>query len=103
MATQAARRGVRGRASFKAADGDHLVKRPDSDGEGAGTAAQDRVGAVEERLKGWNQATPMDPNKGGGEQLGWQLVGQAGAGIVPRQRRGRNMQGFGKNFDNGVN
>jgi hypothetical protein len=67
VATRAARRGVRGRASLEAADGDHLIPRPDSDGEGAGTAAQDRVGAVVERLKGWNQATPMDPDEGGGE------------------------------------
>ncbi len=40
------RRGVRGRASLKAADGNHLVPRPDSDGEGAGAMAQNRVGAV---------------------------------------------------------
>jgi hypothetical protein len=45
-------------------------------------------------LKGWNQATPTDPDVGGGEQHGWQLAGQGGARIVPRQRRGRNMQGF---------
>jgi hypothetical protein len=102
-ATRAARRGVRGRASLEAADGNHLVPRPDSDGEGAGAAAQNRVGAVVERLKGWNQAAPMDPDEGGREQLGWQLAGQVGAGIVPRQRRGRNMQGFEKIFDNGVN
>ncbi len=102
-ATQAARCGVRGRASLKAADGNHLVTRPDSDGEGAGAAAQDRVGAIVEWLKGWNQAAPTDPDKGGGEQLGGQLVGQVAARIVPRQRRGRNMQGFGKNFDSGVN
>ncbi len=67
MATQAARRGVRGRASLEAADGNHLVPRPDSDGKGAETAAQDRVGAVVERLKGWNQAAPTDPDEGGGE------------------------------------
>ncbi len=66
-ATRAARRGVRGRASLEVADGDHLVPRPESDGEGAGDAAQDCVGAVVERLKGWNQATP---DEGGGEQLG---------------------------------
>jgi hypothetical protein len=102
VATQAARHGVRGCASLKAADGDHLITRPDSDSEGVGAAAQDRVGAVVERLKGWNQAVPMDPDKGGGEQLGWQLIGQVGARIVPRHRRGRNMQGFGKFFDNGV-
>ncbi len=41
----------------------------------------------------------MDPDEGGGEQL----AGQVGARIVPRQRMSRNMQGFGKNFVNGVN
>jgi hypothetical protein len=102
-ATRAARRGVRGRTSLKAADSDHLVLRPNSDGEGEGAAAQDHVGAVVERLKGWNQAAPMDPDKEGGEQLGWQLAGQVGARILPRQRRSRNMQGFRKIFDNGVN
>jgi hypothetical protein len=38
----------------------------------------------------------MDPDEGDKEQLGWQLAGQVGARIVPRQRRSRNMQGFGK-------
>jgi hypothetical protein len=65
--------------------------------------AQDRVGAVVEQLKGWNQAAPTDPDEGGGQQLGWQLAGQVGVRIVPRQRRGRNMQGFRNIFDNGVN
>jgi hypothetical protein len=51
-ATRAARRGVRSRASLEAADGDYLVPRPDSDGEGAGPVAQDGVGAIVERLKG---------------------------------------------------
>jgi hypothetical protein len=100
VATRAAKRGVRGRASLKGADGDHLVPRPDSDGEGTGAATQDRVGAVMqdrvgavvERLKGWNQAAPTDPDEGGGEQLGWQLARQVGARIVPRQRKDRNMQ-----------
>jgi hypothetical protein len=68
-----------------------------------GAATQDRVGAVVEWLKGWNQAALMDPERGGREQLGWQLAGQVGARIVPRQRRSRNMQSFGKFFDNGVN
>jgi hypothetical protein len=57
--------------TFKAADGNHLVMRPDSDGEGAGAVVQDSVGAVVERLKGWNQAAPTDPDKGGREQLVW--------------------------------
>ncbi len=91
------------RASLKAADGDHLVLQPDSDCEGAEAGAQNRIGAVVERLKGWNQAALMDPDEGGGEQLGWQLAGQVSARIVPRQRRSRSIQGFGNSFDNGVN
>jgi hypothetical protein len=71
--------------------------------EGAGATGQDCVGAITEWLKGWNQAAPTDPDEGGGEQLGWQLAGQVDARIVPRQRRGRNMQGFGKFVENGVN
>jgi hypothetical protein len=72
--TQAARHGVRGHASLKVADGDHLVPRPDSDGERAGAAAQDRLWAVVEWLKGWNQVTPTDPDEGDGEQRSWQLA-----------------------------
>jgi hypothetical protein len=72
---QAARLGVCGRASLKVAYGDHLNPRPDSDGEGARAGAQDHVGAVVEWLEGWNQTAPTDPDKGGGEQLGWQLAG----------------------------
>ncbi len=64
---RAARRGVCCHAGLKAADGDHLVPQPDSDGEGAGAAAQDCVGAVVERLKVWNPAAPTDPDEGGGE------------------------------------
>ncbi len=103
VAMRAARCGVRGRASLKAADSDHLIPRPTSDGEGAGAAAHDCVGAVVEWLKGWNQAALADSDEGGGKQLGWQLAGQVGARIVPRQKKGRNMQGFGQFFDNGVN
>jgi hypothetical protein len=102
-ATWAAKSGICSRASLEVTDGDHLIPRPDSDGKGMGAAAQDRIGAVEERLKGWNQASPRDLDKGGGEKLGWHLAVQVGARIVPRQRRSRNMQGFGKIFDNGVN
>jgi hypothetical protein len=45
----------------------------------------------------------MDPDEGGGEEVAWQLVQQLGARIVPRQRNSRNMQGFRKNFNNGIN
>jgi hypothetical protein len=45
-ATRAARRGVHSRASLKAADGNYLILRPNSDGEGVGATVQDRVGSV---------------------------------------------------------
>jgi hypothetical protein len=93
-ATQVARRGVRGRASLEVADCVNLVPIPDSDGEGAGSAVQDSVGAVIERLKGWDDPAPMDPDKEGGEELAWQLAQQLGAGSVPGQRNSRNMQSF---------
>jgi hypothetical protein len=93
-AARAARHDVCGRAGLEAADGDDLVLGPDSDGEGAGPAAQDGVGAVVEPLKGWDDAAPMDPDEGGGEEVAWQLVRQLGARIVPRQRNSRNMEGF---------
>jgi hypothetical protein len=64
-----ARRGVHCRASLEAADGDDLVQGPDLDGEGAGSAAQDGVGAVVERLKGWDDAALTDLDEGGGEEV----------------------------------
>jgi hypothetical protein len=76
VAKRAARRGIHSRASLKAADGDDLVSGPDSDGEGAGPVVQNGVGAVVEWLEGWDDAAPMDPDKGGGEELGWQLAGR---------------------------
>jgi hypothetical protein len=74
---RAVRRGVRGRASLKAADGNHLVTRSDSDDEGARAVAQDRVGAVVEQLKGWNQVAPLDPDEGGREQLADSSLGRS--------------------------
>ncbi len=93
-AMRAARRAVRGPASLEAADSDDLVPGPDSDGEGAGSTAQDGVGAIVERLKGWDDAAPTDPDEGGGEVVAWQLVRHLGTRIVPGQRNSRNMQGF---------
>ncbi len=66
------------------ADGDHLVPRPDSDGEGAGAAAQDRAGAVLEQQKGWNQAALMDPDGGRrAAQLGERPVSFLGCALSP--------------------
>ncbi len=82
--------GVCGRAGLEAADVDDLVPGPDSDGEGAGSVAHNGAGAIVERLKGWNDAAMMDPDEGGGEELGWQLDTR----IVARQRRNRGIQSF---------
>jgi hypothetical protein len=68
---RAARLVVRSRAGLEAADGDHLILGPDSDGEGAGFAVQNGIGTVVERQKRWNDAAMTDPDKGGGEELGW--------------------------------
>ncbi len=94
VATQAARRGIRCCASLEAADGNNLILGPNSDGEGSRPAAQNIIGADIERLKGWDNAAPMDPDEGGGEEVACQLVQQLGTRIVHRQRNSRNMQDF---------
>jgi hypothetical protein len=76
------------------ADGNDLVPGPHSNSEGAGSAAQNSIDAIVEWLKGWNDAYRTDPDKGSGEKLGWQLAGQLGARIVPRQRNIRNIESF---------
>jgi hypothetical protein len=91
-AMQAAKLGVRSRASLEVADGNDLVPGPDSDGQGVGSAAQNGIEVLVERLKGWNDAALTDRDKGGREELGWQLARQLGARIVPRQRNSGNIQ-----------
>jgi hypothetical protein len=103
VVTRAARRGVRCCAGLKVTDSDHLVPRPNSDGEGAGAAAQDRVGAVVEWLTGWNHGAPTDPDEGGGEQLGWQLAGQLDARMSLGKEGAETYKVLEKNFDNSVN
>jgi hypothetical protein len=53
-------------------DGDDLVPGPDSDGEGAGSTAQNGV----EQLERWDDSAMMDLEVGGREELGWQLAGR---------------------------
>jgi hypothetical protein len=48
-----------------AADGNHLILRPNSDGEGVGATVQDCVGAVVEPLKGVETGRPDGPRRGG--------------------------------------
>ncbi len=80
-----------GCASLEPADGDDLVPGPDLDGEGAGSAAQDGVGAVVERLKGWDDTAPTDPDEGGREEVAWQL-GARGKKYLPMSFGGKNMK-----------
>jgi hypothetical protein len=94
VVTQAVRPDFRSHAGLEAADGDELVPGPDSDGEGAGSAAQNGVGAVVEQLERWNDAATMNPDEGGGEELCWQLAGELCARIVPSQGKSRNIQSF---------
>jgi hypothetical protein len=47
-----------------------LTAQPDSYGEGAGAAAQNRVGAVVERLKGWDDAAPTQMRGAESSSLG---------------------------------
>ncbi len=90
-ATRAARRGGRSRANLEAAEGDHLIPRPDSDGEGPRGAGlyRGRCRAAE----GVEPGRHDGPRQGGGEQL----AGQIGARIVPRERRRKNAR-FWKKF-----
>jgi hypothetical protein len=96
-ATQAARRGLCARTSLEGADSDDLVPGPNSDGKGAGPAAKDGVRIVIESLKGWDDATPPDPDEGGGEEVAWQIVRQLGARTVPRQKAAGTCEVF-ENF-----
>ncbi len=93
--SRAARCGVRFRAGLEA-DGDDLVPRPDPDGEGGGSTPQDGVGTVERR----DNTAAAQPDKGGVQQLIWQLGRQLGTGIVPGQRKSRSIQSFFKVFSN---
>jgi hypothetical protein len=87
MVSQAARCGVRFCAGLEAADGDDLVLRP-SDDERAGSMPQDGVGAVERR----ENTAATQPDKGGEQQLVWQLGWQLDAGIVSGQGKRRSIQ-----------
>jgi hypothetical protein len=102
-AMRAAKRGVRGRASLEAADGDHFVPQPDSDGEGAGAAAQNRIGAVIERLKGWNQAALTDPDRGAESSSAGSSLGSSVLELCLGKEGAETCNVFGTFFDNGVN
>jgi hypothetical protein len=66
-ASRTARHGVH--AGLEAADGDDLVLRPNSDGEGAGFSLQDGLGAIAGAVERQDNATAAQPDEGGAQQL----------------------------------
>ncbi len=102
-ATRAARHGVRCRAGLEAADGDHLVPQPNSDGEGAGGRGAGPCRGRHRVAEGVEPSCPDEPRRGGRRAVQLAARWQVSARIVPRQRRSRNMHGLGQFFDNGVN
>jgi hypothetical protein len=102
-AGQPQRRGVRGRARLQGVDSDDLLSGPNLECEGAATAEDDGVGAVVERLERRHGAAATDPDQAGGEEAGWQLAGQARAGMVPGQRKSSSIQGIFKICYNRIN
>ncbi len=93
VASQAARCGFR--AGLEAADGDDLILPP-CDGEGAGSMPQDCIGAVIGAVERRDDAPAAQPDKGGEQQLIWQLGRQLDVGIVPGQGKRRSIQSFYK-------
>ncbi len=67
------------------ADSNGLVLGPNSVGEGVGSVAQNGIGAIVEQLERSDDAAATDLDEGGGEEFGWQLAGQLGTRILPRQ------------------
>ncbi len=55
---------------------------------------QDGVGAIIGVVERQDDTAVMQPDKGGAQQLVWQLGRQLGTGIVPGQGKRRSMQSF---------
>ncbi len=103
-ASQTARCGICVHASLQAVDRDDLVPQPNSDGEGTGSPVQDSVGAVVRALEKRDDAASARPEKGGTEEVSWQLLRhQATRIMLARERKSRNIQSFPKICINVVN
>ncbi len=86
------------------ADGDDLVPGPKSDGEGAGPAFQDDIGAAIRALQRREDAAEVHAGKGGMEEVYRELVQQLQYHIVfARQRKSCSIYDFGKFFDYLIN
>ncbi len=68
--------GLSGVAStaFQAAQGNDLLPQLNLEGEGAGSPAEDGVGAVVERVERGDNGTMLDPNEAGAEGIGRELA-----------------------------
>jgi hypothetical protein len=80
-----------GCTGLQAADGDDLLSGPDLKREGAGAAADNGEGTIVQQLERQHGAAAADPDQAGGEELIRQLAGQAGSGVIPGQRKSRNI------------
>ncbi len=88
------------RPSLQAIDEDDLVPWPDSDGKGAGSPAQDSVGAIIGALERGDDAASAQPDEGDTEEIRWQQVTQI---MLARERKSRSIQIFQNIFRNVVN
>jgi hypothetical protein len=79
----AVRRGIQSRARLEAAHSDDLLSLPDLEGEGAGSTAEDGVGAIVEGLKRRNHTAAPDPDEAGIEEISWKIARQLATQIVP--------------------
>jgi hypothetical protein len=92
MASWTAWLGICVHAGLEPAHGDNLVSGPDSDGEGAGAAVQDSIGAVVGLLQRWDDATMVHPDEGGVQEVPGELLWQLAARVVvARQRKNRSI------------
>jgi hypothetical protein len=89
-----ARHGIRGRPCLETAHSDDLRLRPDLEGEGTGSQAEDGVKAVLERVGGGDNTTVPGPDEAGAEEISWELTRQLAAQIVSGQRKHRSIQRF---------
>jgi hypothetical protein len=98
-ASWAARCGVHSGACLEAAHGNDLLPLPDLESEGAGSLAEDGVGAVVERLERGDHAATPDPDEAGAKEISQELAWQLVTRIVPGQRKLKSIQKLQKKFE----
>jgi hypothetical protein len=69
-----------------------------------GFPEQDSVGAIVGVLERWDNTASAEPDEGGTEEVGWQLLRQQVTQIMlARERKSSSIQSFQKKFRNVVN